>query len=141
MAEFNLDSFNSDQGPAKPDANPNPFEADESGDNSHISHAPLDLGGSFAPAVPAVPKPAAPARKPAAPVVQAAANNVAANEKITGVKIFFTKLHAGAIDFLSEQITEWLKQNPDVYIKHTNAVVGEIAAKKTEPNLIITVWY
>ncbi|MFA7485329.1 MAG: hypothetical protein WCZ89_04840, partial [Phycisphaerae bacterium] len=75
------------------------------------------------------------------PVVQPAVDNAAANEKITGIKIFFTKLHAGAIDFLSEQITEWLKQNPDVHIKRTNAVVGEIAAKKTEPNLIITVWY
>jgi hypothetical protein len=59
----------------------------------------------------------------------------------TGVKTFFTKLHTGAIDFLDEQITNWLKQNPGIIIKQTNTTVGEVQGKKTEPNIIITVWY
>ena len=64
-----------------------------------------------------------------------------AGERIGGVKTFFTKLHAGAIDFLDQQITRWLKENPGVTVKRTNTVVGEIQAKKTEPNILITVWY
>lgn len=62
-------------------------------------------------------------------------------DKITGVKLFFTKLHAGAMDFLGEQVADWLKANPGISIKQTNMTVGEVAAKKTEPNLIIAVWY
>ena len=65
----------------------------------------------------------------------------ATGERITGVRTFFTKLHPGAINFLDEQITEWLKKNPDITIKRTNVTVGEIQAKKTEPNILITVWY
>jgi hypothetical protein len=58
-----------------------------------------------------------------------------------GVKTFFTKLHAGAIEFLDEQITNWLKDNPGITIKRTNTVTGEIQGTKTEPNIIVTVWY
>jgi hypothetical protein len=61
--------------------------------------------------------------------------------RVSGVKTFFTKLHPGALDFLDEQITKWLKDNPGVVIKRTNTVTGEIQAKKTEPNIIITIWY
>jgi len=58
-----------------------------------------------------------------------------------GVKTFFTKLHPGAMNFLDEQITKWLKENPHVTVKRTNIVTGQVQAKKTEPNIIITVWY
>jgi hypothetical protein len=57
------------------------------------------------------------------------------------MKIFFTKLHGGSLDFLTQQINEWLKDNPGITIKKTDAVVGDVISKKTEPNLIITVWY
>jgi len=62
-------------------------------------------------------------------------------EQVNGVKIFFAKLHAGSIEFLEGQIKDWLKANPGVSIKRTNTVVGEIQAKKTEPNIIVSVWY
>jgi hypothetical protein len=64
-----------------------------------------------------------------------------AAHRIEGVKTFFTKLHPGAIEFLDEQITRWLSENPQVDIKRTNVTVGEVQAKKTEPNILITVWY
>ena len=98
-----------------------------------ISHAPLDLGGSSPVEMPKieVPKPAA--QKPT--------EKVTSGDRITGVKTFFTKLHPGAINFLDEQITKWLTENPEVVIKRTNIITGEIQAKKTDPNIIITVWY
>lgn len=105
---------------------------------SGISHTPLDLGGSKAVEISktSVTKQAAPKQEVARP-----AGNVVSTERITGVRTFFTKLHPGAVTFLDEQITEWLKKNPDINIKRTNVTVGEIQAKKTEPNILVTVWY
>jgi hypothetical protein len=62
-------------------------------------------------------------------------------ERINGMKTFFAKLHAGSLTFLEEQIQGWLKDNPTVTIKATNVTTGEVQAKVTEPNLIVTVWY
>ena len=107
--------------------------ADEIG----ISHSPLDLGGSRAVEIPKAEAPKqVTTTKPTPKAV-----STGTSERITGVKTFFTKLHPGAIGFLDEQITEWLKKNPDISIKQTNVTVGEIQAKKTEPNILITVWY
>ena len=99
-----------------------------------VSHAPLDLGG---------PPAAAPAPKAPVPrqVVGKPAAKVVSGDRITGIKTFFTKLHPGALNFLDEQITNWLKENPGISIKHTNLAVGEVQSKKTEPNIIISVWY
>lgn len=105
---------------------PIPFD-DETGQTS-VSHSPLNLGGSD---VVEAPKPA--------PKKQT--DNVTSAERITGVKTFFTKLHPGAMNFLDEQITSWLNENPGITIKRTNIATGEVQAKKTEPNIIITVWY
>lgn len=143
MADFNLDEFNLDQTPQK-NLDPIPFDdSDDSSSDNQVSHAPLDLGGGASPA-PVAPKPApapAPAPTQAASLGKTASAPAVSEARITGVKIFFTKLHAGALDFLSEQITEWLKKNPGIVVKRTNTVVGEVASKKTEPNLVITVWY
>jgi hypothetical protein len=114
-----------------PSGQPAPFNNDAS-HAGHISHAPLDLGGGAA-----APKPV----QPAAPTAVKPVGNTVAAERITGVKTFFTKLHAGAIEFLDEVIAKWLKENPEISIKLTNVITGEIQGKKTEPNIIITVWY
>lgn len=98
-----------------------------------VSHAPLDLGGSSPVEIPKIEAPKPVAKKPA--------EKVASSDRITGVKTFFTKLHPGAINFLDEQITKWLTENPEIAIKRTNIITGEIQAKKTDPNIIITVWY
>jgi len=98
-----------------------------------VSHAPLDLGGSSPVEIPKIEVPK--------PVAQKPTEKVVSSERITGVKTFFTKLHPGAINFLDEQITKWLRENPEIIIKRTNIITGEIQAKKTDPNIIITVWY
>jgi hypothetical protein len=140
---------------------PIPFD-DGTGDAS-VSHSPLSLGGSNTaqaprtaipnPAVPktaipnpavqktAVPKTATPKIVAPKPAVQKVETKKVSTNRITGVKTFFTKLHPGALDFLDEQITKWLKENPGITIKRTNTVTGDIQAKKTEPNIIITIWY
>jgi hypothetical protein len=113
----------------------------------------LNLGGSTTEPAKAKPN----AKVPAKPAVKEPSKPTAINRpqmatkeapretagigRIEGVKTFFTKLHPGAINFLDEQITKWLKENPGVSIKRTNVITGQIQAKKTEPNIIITVWY
>jgi hypothetical protein len=70
------------------------------------------------PAAPAVPKPPLIRPAPAKPPV------AAAGERITNCRTFFTKLHPGAIKFLEEQITAWLKENPSIVIKRTDVTTG-----------------
>lgn len=98
-----------------------------------VSHSPLDLGGSSPVEISKIEVPK--------PVTMKPAEKIVSTERITGVKTFFTKLHAGAMNFLDGQITKWLAENPDVKIKRTNTVTGEMQGKKTEPNIVITVWY
>ncbi len=106
---------------------PIPFD-DTDTDESNISHAPLNLDGTSASLV-----------EPAS--LKKMKGQVSSPERIQHIKTFFTKLHAGSIDFLEQQINVWLKENPGIVIKQTDTTVGNVVAKKTEPNLIITVWY
>jgi len=126
---------------------PIPLGNGPSNDSPGVSRAPLNLGGGGA-APAAGPKPAPkPAPKPIPKIVPSGpkaakpAPAVASGERIVGIKTFFTKLHPGALEFLDEQISRWLEKNPQVSIKHTNVTTGDVQAKKTEPNIIITVWY
>ncbi len=111
---------------------PIPFDDSAPGEKG-VSHAPLDLGGTSPVQIPKVEMPKPAAKKPT--------EKIASTDRIGGVKTFFTKLHPGALNFLDEQITRWLTENPDVQVKRTNVVTGHLQAKKTEPNILITVWY
>jgi len=112
---------------------PIPFDNAEPGG---VSHAPLDLGsGGPTPTTPTT------SVSHAKPVPEKPAAKVISQYRITGVKTFFTKLHPGALDFLDQQITDWLMNNPGIKVKWTNVTTGEVQAKKTEPNIIINVWY
>ena len=104
-----------------------------------VSRAPLNLGsGAGAAAPPAPPAaPRGPVLRPAPPRPAA----VAGSDRITTCKTFFTKLHPGALHFVEEQISGWLKDNPGIVIKRTDMVTGDITEKKAEPSLIIVVWY
>jgi hypothetical protein len=112
---------------------------------ANVSHAPLNLGGPAVSAggVRAANPPPGAAAQVQAPrmAVRTPVAKVVSSDRISGVKTFFTKLHPGAIEFLDEQICNWLKENPCISIKRTNVVTGEIQSKKTEPNIVITVWY
>lgn len=120
---------------------PIPFENIGPGE-SGVSHAPLDLGGGSATQPPkvATPKPTA---KPSGlnSASGKTTEKLVSGDRIVGMKTFFTKLHAGAIDFLEEQIARWLKSNPDIVVKRTNVVTGPVTGKKVEQNIIITIWY
>jgi hypothetical protein len=110
-----------------------PISSDDGAGQMRVSHSPLNLGGGSA-----VEVPKSPVQKP---VVSKPTDNKGSTDRITGIKTFFTKLHAGAMEFQDEQITKWLQENPGIQIKLTNTTTGEIQGKKTEPNIIITVWY
>ncbi len=133
MEDFSRNRFPSDEDLDKPipldDDADDPISLDDADTGGGtVSHAPLNLGGG-GPAQVAKPAP----RTKTAEVVSA--------DRITGVKTFFTKLHPGAMEFLDEQINKWLNDNPSIQIKRTNTTTGEVQAKKTEPNIIIHVWY
>jgi hypothetical protein len=94
------------------------------------------------PAPPATtPKPAPHILAPQVPVRKPVTAGPVPAGRISNCKTFFTKLHPGAIKFMDDQITAWLKENPGIVIKHTNAVTGDIVEKKTEPSILITVWW
>ena len=114
---------------------PIPFDDDDTSKTS-VSHSPLTLGGGpgGTPKVKATPK-------LVRPVEKKPEEKIVSTDQITGIRTFFTKLHPGALEFLDEQIGKWLKKNPGVTIKRTNVTTGDVQAKKTEPNIIITVWY
>jgi hypothetical protein len=111
---------------------PIPFDDGETSKAS-VSHAPLSLGGAGTAGAPKIEVPKRPEKK--------AAEKIVSSERIAGVKTFFTKLHPGAMEFLDEQINNWLKDNPSLVIKRTNTTTGMVQAKKTEPNIIIHIWY
>ncbi len=137
MDNFDSDKLGGNEGLDKPI----PF--DDGSDETNVSHSPLNLGGSTTePAKPAAKEPSKPTavNRPQMDTKEAP-QEAASSNRVTGVRTFFTKLHPGAINFLDEQITDWLKKNPDINIRRTNITTGEIQAKKTEPNIIITVWY
>ncbi len=103
-----------------------------------VSRAPLNLGTG---SVTATPRPAPKATTSPPIAAQKPTEKIVSAERITGVKTFFTKLHPGAMGFLDDQVNTWLRENPNIHVKHTNITTGEVQAKKTEPNIIICLWY
>jgi len=133
MENYNINNPLNQPDPINENINkPLPFDDSDPGEKG-VSHAPLDLGGTSPVQIPKVQMP-----KPAAKIP---AQKTASTDRIEGVKTFFTKLHPGALNFLDEQITRWLTENPGIQIKRTNVATGEIQGKKSEPNIIISVWY
>ncbi len=56
-------------------------------------------------------------------------------------RIFHAKLNDGALQFVQDQINNWIDQNPEVDIKQLNTNVGVVEGKSSEPHLIITLFY
>lgn len=126
-----MDEFQAGQPNSQDAEGPIPFD-----EEAEVSHSPLNLGGGGSSEAPS--SEAQPATRPAD---ADGTKRVSWPGRITGVKTFFTKLHPGAIEFLDEQICNWLRDNPGVNVKRTNVVTGDVVAKKTEPNIVVTVWY
>ena len=62
-------------------------------------------------------------------------------QNATRVRTFHAKLNDAAINYLSEQINEWIDSHEDVEVKFTNTTIGVVEGKRTEPHLIVNVWY
>ena len=124
-----------DPNPSEEEHNkPIPFDDEETID---VSYSPLHLSSNSAAGTPNVEQ----INRSARGFEKKPAGKIVSSERISGVKTFFTKLHIGAIDFLDGQINDWLNDNPGVTVKRTNVTTGLIQGKKTEPNIIISVWY
>jgi len=124
-----------DDGLSEPSGGGNPAAA-----SPGVSRAPLNLGGGSAPAPAPVKKPA-PKIVTSSPITKKVEHRVASDDRISGLKTFFTKLHPGAMEFLDDLVNTWLQENPGVTVKRTNVTTGEVQAKKTEPNIIVCIWY
>jgi len=59
----------------------------------------------------------------------------------TRVRTFHAKLNDGAFHFLDNQINEWIDSHPEVEVKFCNTTIGVVEAKKSEPHMIINIWY
>ncbi len=138
--------------PDREEEKPIPFDdSDPPVSASSVSRKPLAMGTNGSPRPQAVAKPAPVAQKrpvprPASAQAAGVSKQVkqavqARSSRITGLKTFFTKLHPGALVFIDEQVADWLKANPTISIKQTNVTVGDVQAKKTEANIIISIWY
>lgn len=58
----------------------------------------------------------------------------------THVKSFHAKLRADALDFLDEQINDWLDAHPECEVKFVTTTVGELRGKNVEPAMFVNVW-
>jgi len=56
------------------------------------------------------------------------------------VKSFHCKLVGESLEFLDQQINEWLDAHPQYEVKFVNSTVGEWTGKLREPNLVVQVW-
>ena len=132
----------------QPENKPIPFDDDDTV-GTRVSHAPLNLGGGVTTGgattggattggattgggTASISKPT---------VAVKGEQKLVSSARITGIRTFYTKLQPGAIDFLDDQICNWLRDNPGMTLKRTNMTTGEVQGKKTEENIIISIWY
>ena len=59
----------------------------------------------------------------------------------TRLRTFHAKLADASLQYMEDQINEWLDGHPDVEVKFAETTVGVVEGKRAEPHLIITVWY
>jgi hypothetical protein len=59
----------------------------------------------------------------------------------TRCRLFHSKLSDGAMDYMVNQINEWLDKNENITIKHSSSTIGVVEGKHADAHLILTVWY
>ena len=59
----------------------------------------------------------------------------------TRCRTFHCKLSEAAVEFMNNQINDWLDHNDKIVIKFSNSTIGAFEGKHTDPNLIVTVFY
>ena len=143
-----MTQFNTGQAPTRP-ASP-----------TTTPTTPTPIGPTIVPTPAAVPaRPPAPDRQSeeAAPRIQAFEQRLGSTGRkhedswkrspnLTGngaihVKTFHGKLNNESLDFLDQQINEWLDAHPQYEVKLVSSNVGDWTGKTgREPNLIVQVW-
>lgn len=66
------------------------------------------------------------------------------NPNATGAsrcRTFHCRISEGAVEFMNNQINEWLDEREDVTLKFAVSTIGLFEGKHTEPNIIMTVFY
>ena len=56
------------------------------------------------------------------------------------VKSFHCKLTGDSLEFLDQQINEWLDAHPQYEVKFVTSSIGTWTGKSKEPNMIVNVW-
>jgi hypothetical protein len=59
----------------------------------------------------------------------------------TRCRTFHAKLSEAALEFMNNQINEWLDKNEGITVKFANSTIGIFEGKHAEPNLILTLFY
>jgi hypothetical protein len=59
----------------------------------------------------------------------------------TRCRTFHSKLSEAAIDFMTNQMNDWLEENNEIVVKFATSTIGMFEGKHTDPNIIITVFY
>lgn len=62
-------------------------------------------------------------------------------EGATRCRSFHAKLSEPALEFMNNQINDWVDANPGIVIKFATSTIGTFEGKHAEPNLIVTVFY
>ena len=115
-----IGSWQENDNPIDPNDAPIPFDDSNDLSDTGISHIPVNAGTSG---------------------IGKEAKKIVSSDRITGVKTFCTKLHVGSIGFIDERVNSWLTENPGILVKRTNSVTGMVIGKKTEPYIIVSIWY
>jgi len=55
-------------------------------------------------------------------------------------RLFHSKIAPVPLEHMEEQINDWL-DGEQIEVKHVGHVIGTMEGKRTEPNLIVMVWY
>ncbi len=58
----------------------------------------------------------------------------------THVKSFHCKLNAESVEYMDQQINQWLDEHPDYEVKLVTSTVGEWSGKVKEPAMVMNVW-
>jgi len=56
------------------------------------------------------------------------------------VKSFHARLTGDSLEFLDQQINEWLDRHPQYEVKLVTTAVGTWSGKLKEPNIVVNVW-
>lgn len=129
--------------PSTPPEEERPASTEDETDLSLDDTLPLDLGP-----VPTVPDPAEP------PKIRTFEQKLRSlrhedtwsrtpNANGTGaihVKSFHCKLTGDSLEFIDQQINEWLDAHPQYEVKTVTTSIGTWTGKLKEPNLIVNVW-